>query len=111
MPRGGARANSGPKSNWKYGKTTTIRVPIALSAQLLEMARQLDQGNAYELVSSSKEGEVVVPKKIAKTYADDIAVRLPLKDRKAILKLLLKLINKIYNPPQPAGDSSQATVE
>jgi hypothetical protein len=44
MPRGGARSNSGPSPTWKTGKTRTIRVPIALADQLLEIARQLDSG-------------------------------------------------------------------
>jgi hypothetical protein len=47
MARGGARLNSGPVSKWKHGKTTTIRVPIALSKRLLEIAKILDQGGEY----------------------------------------------------------------
>jgi len=46
MPRGGARSNSGPSPSWKTGKTRTIRVPIALADQLLEVARQLDNAPA-----------------------------------------------------------------
>lgn len=111
MPKGGARPNSGPRPNWKHGKTTTIRVPITLSNQLLEMARQLDEGNTYELVSNSKKLEPAVSKEIAQGYINDIFARFPLKDRKVVLKALSQLIKKIYNPLQPTGDSSQATVE
>jgi hypothetical protein len=30
---------------WKYGKTQTIRVPIALANEILDYAHQLDDGN------------------------------------------------------------------
>ena len=44
MPRGEARPNSGPPPSWKHGRTTTIRVPRALAAQIKHLARQLDEG-------------------------------------------------------------------
>ena len=44
MPRGGARPNSGPPPSWKHGRTTTIRVPRTLVAQIKHLARQLDEG-------------------------------------------------------------------
>lgn len=34
------------KTNWKHGKTKTIRVPIALADQILEYGYQLDGGKA-----------------------------------------------------------------
>jgi hypothetical protein len=43
MPRGGKREGSGPKSNWKNGKTKTIRVPISLADDILNIARRLDR--------------------------------------------------------------------
>jgi hypothetical protein len=42
MPRGGKREGSGPKSNWKHGKTKTIRVPISLADDILNIAKRLD---------------------------------------------------------------------
>ena len=42
--RGGKREGAGCKSNWKHGKTKTIRVPIALAKKILECARKLDEG-------------------------------------------------------------------
>ena len=53
MPRGGARPNSGPPSSWKHGRTTTIRVPRKLAVQIVQLARQLDQGK-LELDTVSK---------------------------------------------------------
>ncbi len=44
MVKGGARPNSGPKSTWNYGETTTIRVPKALAEYLKSIARKIDQG-------------------------------------------------------------------
>ena len=49
MPRGGARQNSGPDPNWRHGKTRTIRVPIALADQILELAKKLDEGQTLEI--------------------------------------------------------------
>lgn len=41
---GGTREGAGRKAAWKHGETTTIRVPAALREQVLEAARQLDEG-------------------------------------------------------------------
>lgn len=55
MPRGGLRpASDGSldhliKSKWRSGRTTTIRVPIAISHQLLEYAHRLDCSKALDL--------------------------------------------------------------
>jgi hypothetical protein len=48
MPRGGKREGSGPKSNWKNGKTKTMRVPISLADDILNIARRLDGQQAVE---------------------------------------------------------------
>ena len=53
MPRGGARPNSGPPPSWKHGRTTTIRVPRKLAVQIVQLARQLDEGS-LELDTVSK---------------------------------------------------------
>lgn len=54
MPRGGYRENAGGKSTWKCGKTTTIRVPVALAEQLKEIARKLDDGESLVADTGSK---------------------------------------------------------
>jgi hypothetical protein len=54
MARGGARLNAGAKSQWKHGKTKTIRVPEVLSLQILEYARKLDSGEIIENETKSK---------------------------------------------------------
>lgn len=42
MNRGGSRRGAGRKAGWRHGETQTIRIPVALREQLLEIARQLD---------------------------------------------------------------------
>jgi hypothetical protein len=45
MPgRGGWREGAGRKSAWEHGETKTIRVPVALKDSILEIGRDLDQG-------------------------------------------------------------------
>ncbi|MDJ0533502.1 MAG: hypothetical protein QNJ70_13600 [Xenococcaceae cyanobacterium MO_207.B15] len=55
MCRGGYRRGAGRKAAWRHGETKTIRVPIALREQLLEVARQLDRG---EYISESSYSEL-----------------------------------------------------
>jgi hypothetical protein len=44
MVRGGKREGSGSKPGWKNGKTKVIRVPEVLADQILQYARELDEG-------------------------------------------------------------------
>lgn len=60
MPRGGARPGSGPDSSWKSGKTRTIRVPEVLAAQILQIARKLDNEEVIETDTSSKRVDKIV---------------------------------------------------
>lgn len=58
MPRGGKREKAGRKTGWVSGvtfeETVVIRVPKAISKQLLEIAHRLDAGEEIDLVSNSK---------------------------------------------------------
>ena len=40
----GQRTKTTYKETWIHGKTTVIRVPITLKAQVIELARKLDKG-------------------------------------------------------------------
>jgi hypothetical protein len=54
------RGSRGPAPNWNLGRTKTIRVPIAIAEQLLEIARKMDRGEPIEpelLASFVKEVE------------------------------------------------------
>lgn len=54
MPRGGYRPGSGSKPKWIRGKTTVIRVPEALSEEVLRLAHLLDEGKTVDDVTKSK---------------------------------------------------------
>ena len=58
MPRGGKREGAGAKFKWKHGKTKTIRVPVDLADQVLELAKKLDEGET--LVSQSDIEKVAI---------------------------------------------------
>lgn len=62
MSRGGVRQGAGKKSSWKSGcrfeQTKLIRVPIAISSQLLEIAHWLDEGGQIEKVTKPKQCEL-----------------------------------------------------
>jgi len=60
MPRGGIRPRriDGStahllKPKWKQGRTRTIRVPVAMASQLLEIAHRLDSGESLELTQDN----------------------------------------------------------
>lgn len=53
MPRGGYRKNAGRKTKWKHGKTTSIRVPIVLANQILEIAQKIDKDQLLEIDTKS----------------------------------------------------------
>ena len=55
MPKGGIRRKSSDgsldhliKPKWKSGQTRTIRVPVVLAEQLLEIAHKLDDGDTID---------------------------------------------------------------
>lgn len=48
MPgRGGCRRGAGRKATWQDRETQTIRVPVALKEQLLDIGKELDQGEKF----------------------------------------------------------------
>lgn len=73
MPRGGYRENSGRKSGWNHTDTQTIRVPKVYAAQLLEIARRLDNGESIESVSKSKIESVTKSKAKTKVTKDSVS--------------------------------------
>lgn len=54
MPRGGYREGAGSKPKWIRGKTTVIRVPEVLAADVLRLAHLLDEGRPVGDVTQSK---------------------------------------------------------
>jgi hypothetical protein len=51
MSRGGFRAGAGRKSSWNNPETQLIRVPKIFAAQLLGIARALDQGRSIQIAA------------------------------------------------------------
>lgn len=81
MPRGGRREKAGGISTWNSGKTKTIRVPIALADQLMEMARSIDEGGKFVLDEVSIEpvtgSKVIDLSGVGVTHVNgEIAIRL-----------------------------------
>ena len=52
MTRGGRRSTTWD-STWNLGKTKTIRIPIAISQELIQIARRIDEGN-LDLIAGYK---------------------------------------------------------
>jgi hypothetical protein len=50
---GGYRLNAGRKATWNNEETCTIRIPKALSDEILRFARALDSGEIVEFVTES----------------------------------------------------------
>jgi len=64
MPRGGIRPRRTDgstdhllKPKWKQGRTRTIRVPVVLAEQLLEIAHRLDSGESLEMTQDNRANE------------------------------------------------------
>lgn len=55
MGRGGRRSTTF-NPTWKHGKTRTIRVPVALADQLLDIARELDEGRELAVIHAKEKG-------------------------------------------------------
>lgn len=53
MARGGYRKNAGRKKKWNHGETRSIRVPIALADEILEVAHKIDEGIKIESETKS----------------------------------------------------------
>lgn len=54
MSRGGHRENAGRKATWKNPETQVIRVPKVLVPQLIQIAKALDNGKVFDLVTKSE---------------------------------------------------------
>ena len=71
MTRGGYRQKAGRKSTWmsgcKFEETKLIRVPIAISDRVLEIAHKLDSGEIIDLVSNSN--NEIVTESIGDNYS------------------------------------------
>ena len=53
-PRGNPETLKQFKSQWKSGKTRTIRVPIAIAEQVLEAARLIDENQSFKIIQIAR---------------------------------------------------------
>ena len=107
--RGGYRDNAGRKSSWKHSVTQTIRVPKVFAQQLVKLAHQLDNGEAIDTDTKSKQSSIdndtdskaavsdivtnsILPLKEALTQAQAI-----LKAKRSARESLAKLLSKLYH--------------
>jgi len=106
MVRGGYREKAGRKSTWvsgcKFEETKLIRVPIAISDRVLEIAHKLDNGEVIDLVTDSN--NEIVTESIEDNYSrseliekgkqivyDETQVRI--KDRSSVRKYFSLLLD------------------
>jgi hypothetical protein len=72
MPgRGGTRRGAGRKALWQDRETQTIRVPVALKEQLLEIGRGLDRGQQFYNGGTCAELQEVIQTWEAKCQANE----------------------------------------
>jgi hypothetical protein len=57
--RGGSREGSGRPSAWNNKKTVAIRVPECFSEQILEYARQLDNGEIPQVIDNAQNQKIL----------------------------------------------------
>jgi len=58
MSRGGKRDNAGRKSGWANLETKLIRIPVAIEADLMAIAKKLDQRESVEIETKSNQIEI-----------------------------------------------------
>lgn len=106
MTRGGYREKAGRKSTWvsgcKFEETKLIRVPIAISDRLLEIAHKLDSGESIDLVTESN--NKIVTKSMEHNYSQSGLIekgkqivydvtQVRIKDRSAVRKYFSLLLD------------------
>ncbi len=90
--RGGLREGSGRPSAWNNKKTIAIRVPECFSEQILEYARQLDNGNTSQVVDSVQNQKVLQMVKDALQYPTNSFGK-----GKAVLKKIVSVLENVQN--------------
>lgn len=90
--RGGTREGSGRPSAWNNKKTVAIRVPECFSEQILEYARQLDNGNASQISDSVQNQKLLQMLKDALQYPTNSFGK-----GKAVLKEVVSILENVQN--------------
>jgi hypothetical protein len=88
MPRGGKRSTTW-ESPWRNGRTKLVRVPEALTQEILAYALQLDKGEAPPVTDKNEAA--------LKEAADSFLMTIRPRDRRRAKRLLYKFIESIDN--------------
>jgi hypothetical protein len=94
MARGGYRWDG--NSNWNSGKTGTIRVPLTLHKQVLELAHALDNG--YEvIINEEATTDVLHIKRVAELVNEQVKMH---ERYKALAEVMLSYEQRVNTSPR-----------
>lgn len=95
--RGGYRENAGRKSDWKHPATKSIRVPPEIANQVIEIAKQLDNGFQVKVIDSASESKELDLDAIVQELLSDTSVTRNGKDRGSVRRALKAMANRLRN--------------
>lgn len=90
--RGGSREGSGRPSAWNNKKTVAIRVPECFSEQILDYARQLDNGEISQPIDNVRNQKMLQMLKDALQYPTNSFGK-----GKAVLKKIVSVLENVQN--------------
>lgn len=93
--RGGYRKNAGRKSDWKHTATKSIRVPPEIADQVIDIAKQLDNGFQVRIIDSAPESKELDLDAIVQELLNDTSVTRNGKDRGSVRRALEAMANRL----------------
>ena len=93
--RGGYRENAGRKSDWKHPATKSIRVPPEIANQVIDIAKQLDNGFRIKVIDSASESKELDLDAIVQELLSDTSVTRNGKDRGSVRRALETMANRL----------------
>lgn len=93
--RGGYRRNAGRKSDWKHPATKSIRVPPEIADQVIEIAKQVDNGFPISFIDSATESKKVDLDAIAQEILNDPAITRNGKDRGSVKRAVEAMVKRL----------------
>lgn len=107
MAKGGRRSTSYTPT-WKHGKTRTIRVPIALADQALEIVRDLDEGRSVGVTQAKDEEIKQLREKLAELIILCLEMRRELDSKKMDQSgIILTALNRYIEAQQHSPGGNQ----
>lgn len=93
--RGGYRKNAGRKSSWKHPATKSIRVPPEIADQVIDIAKQVDNGCQISLIDSATESNEVDLEAIAQEILNDPVITRNGKDRGSVKRAVEAMVRRL----------------